>query len=81
MEKEIFERLFNEFTELNVKVTKLREFLTDEDKMKDINQLNRDLLITQFKAMETYASILSIRIGLNATQEMLDETSKDQPNE
>ena len=43
-----------------------------EEKIKTIDNLNKDLLIAQLKAMEAYLSVLSIRIGLNAPREMVD---------
>lgn len=66
MKKEVFERMINEFNEVNERVTKLRTFLLDEEKLKEIDNLNKDLLIAQLKAMEAYLSVLSIRIGLNS---------------
>ena len=66
MEKAVFDRLLTEFNELNEKITKLRDFLLDEEKVKVLDNLNKDLLIGQLKAMEAYISILSVRIGLNA---------------
>ena len=39
--------------------------------------INRDLLIAQLKAMETYISILSIRLGINGTAENLSQNSED----
>lgn len=69
MEKEVFERLLSEFNELNDRIIKCRAFLLDEEKTKVLDALNRDLLVSQFKAMETYLSILSVRIGLNAPRE------------
>ena len=77
MEKEIFERMLNEFNELNEKVTKCREFLLDEEKSKTLDALNRDLLVTQLKAMEAYLSVLSIRIGLNAPKELAEDTTEE----
>lgn len=65
MEKATFQRMLEEFKEINERVNKLREFILS-DKSKEIDNLNRDLLIAQLKAMETYTSILSIRIGLNS---------------
>ena len=76
MEKEVFERLLKEFTEVNERANKLKDFILDEEKIKTIDNLNKDLLIAQLRAMETYLTILSIRIGLNRpTQEekQLDE--------
>ena len=72
MEKEVFERLLKEFTEVNERANKLKDFILDEEKIKTIDNLNKDLLIAQLKAMEAYLSILSIRIGLNAPREVLD---------
>ena len=72
MEKEVFERLLKEFTEVNERATKLKDFILDEEKIKTVDNLNKDLLIAQLKAMEAYLSILSIRIGLNAPREMVD---------
>jgi hypothetical protein len=66
MEKEVFERMVSEFEGVNEKVVKLRDFITDKEKFETLDFINRDLLIAQLKAMETYLSILSIRIGLNA---------------
>ena len=72
MEKEVFERLLKEFTEVNERANKLKDFILDEEKIKTVDNLNKDLLIAQLKAMEAYLSVLSIRIGLNAPREMVD---------
>lgn len=69
MEKEVFEKLLNEFNELNKRITKCRAFLLDEEKSKVLDALNRDLLVAQLKNMESYIAILSVRIGLNAPKE------------
>ena len=80
MEKEVFERLLKEFTEVNERANKLKDFILDEEKIKTVDNLNKDLLIAQLKAMEAYLSILSIRIGLNATREMVDAVApKEEP--
>ena len=78
MEKEVFDRLLKEFTEVNERATKLKDFILDEEKIKTVDNLNRDLLIAQLKAMEAYLSILSIRIGLNAPREMTDTPAEGQ---
>ena len=78
MEKEVFERLLKEFTEVNERANKIKYFILDEEKIKTIDNLNKDSLIAQLKAMEAYLSILSIRIGLNAPREMVDAVA---PNE
>ena len=60
MEKEVFERLLKEFSEVNERASKLKDFILDEEKIKKVDNLNKDLLIAQLKAMEAYLSILSI---------------------
>lgn len=83
MEKEVFDRMISEFNELNEKVTKCREFLLDEEKSKILDALNRDLLITQLKIMESYLSTLSIRIGVNApkSEDLTKEVSEEVVND
>ena len=76
MEKNTFDRLLTEYKELEIKTTELRDFLIHKIDKTSIDNLNKDLLIAQLRAMETYLTILSIRIGLNRpTQEekQLDE--------
>lgn len=68
MTKEILDRMVEEFTNLKEKIEKLRSFLLDDEKTKDVDNLNKDLLIGQLKAMEAYLSILSIRIGINSSK-------------
>ena len=72
MEKEVFERLLKEFSEVNGRANKLKDFILDKDVDNKVDNLNKDLLIAQLKAMEAYLSILSIRIGLNAPREMVE---------
>ena len=72
MEKEVFERMVSEFNEVFNRTEDLRAFLLDEEKMKDFDPLQRDLLVAQLKAMESYVAILSIRIGLNAPKNAED---------
>ena len=79
MEKNTFDRLLTEYKELEIKTTKLRDFLIHKVNKISIDNLNKDLLIAQLKAMETYLTILSVRIGLNQpTQEekQLDEAKE-----
>lgn len=76
MEKSVFDRLLTEYKELEIKTTKLRDFLISKIDKTSIDNLNKDLLIAQLRAMDAYLTILSIRIGLNRpTQEekQLDE--------
>ena len=72
MKKEVFEGLLKAFSEVNERASKLKDFILDEEKIKEVDNLNKDLLIAQLKAMEAYLSILSIRIGLNAPREVID---------
>ena len=72
MEQAVFQRMLGEFNEVNERANKLREFILS-DKSKEVDNLNRDLLIAQLKAMEAYVSVLSIRIGLNAPKDEILE--------
>lgn len=77
MNKEVFERMLKEFQELSERTNKCREFILNEEKFNKLDMINRDLLIAQLKAMETYISILSIRLGINGTAENLSQNSED----
>lgn len=79
MKKEVFERLLKKFSEVNERASKLKDFILDEEKIKEVDNLNKDLLIAQLKAMEAYLSILSIRIGLNAPREVVDAVESKDP--
>lgn len=72
MEQAVFQRMLGEFNEVNERATKLRDFILS-DESKEIDNLNRDLLIAQLKAMEAYVSVLSIRIGLNSPKDEIQE--------
>lgn len=79
MKEETFNQLITDYKELESKTTELRDFLIHKVDKTSIDNLNKDLLIVQLRAMETYLTILSIRIGLNRpTQEekQLDEAKK-----
>lgn len=65
----MFDRMLQEFQELTGRTDKCRGFILDETKFNTLDMINRDLLIAQLKAMETYLSILSIRLGVNGTPE------------
>ena len=80
MEQAVFQRMLKEFNEVNERANKLREFILS-DKSKEVDNLNRDLLIAQLKAMEAYISILSIRIGLNAPKDEISETESIKESE
>ena len=76
MKEEVFNQLITDYKELESKTTELRDLLIHKVDKTSIDNLNKDLLIAQLRAMETYLTILSIRIGLNRpTQEekQLDE--------
>lgn len=66
MEENTFDRVLTEFKELKEKVDKLTAFLIKESD--SVDNLNKDLLIAQLKTMESYLTILSIRIGLNTSK-------------
>lgn len=66
MTQEILNRMITEFQENGDRTNALRNFILDEEKFNELDNLNKDLMIAQLKAMEAYISILSIRIGLNS---------------
>lgn len=72
MEQAVFQRMLGEFNEVNERAVKLRDFILG-DKFKEVDNLNKDLLVAQLKAMEAYISVLSIRIGLNAPKNEISE--------
>lgn len=72
MEQAVFQRMLGEFNEVNERAVKLRDFILG-DKFKEVDGLNKDLLVAQLKAMEAYISVLSIRIGLNAPKDEISE--------
>lgn len=72
MEQAVFQRMLGEFNEVNERAVKLRDFILG-DKSKEVDNLNKDLLVAQLKAMEAYISVLSIRIGLNAPKDEISE--------
>ncbi len=76
MEKEVFGRMLEEFKELNDKTSSCRDFILDKEKFEKLDALNRDLLISQLKAMEAYLSVLSIRLGINGN--LAEEESKEE---
>ena len=80
MEQATFNRMVTEFEELNEKTIKLRDFLLTKADKVPMDNLNRDLLISQLKAMEAYQGILSIRIGLNNQEGWLDKSDSEISN-
>lgn len=66
MTQEMLDIMVVEFQENGERTNNLRAFILDEEKFNALDNLNKDLLIAQLKAMEAYISILSIRIGLNS---------------
>ena len=80
MEQTTFNRMVTEFEELNKKTNKLRDFLLTKADKVSMDNLNRDLLISQLKAMEAYQGILSIRIGLNNQEGWLDKSDSEISN-
>ena len=80
MEQATFNRMVTEFEELHEKTNKLRDFLLTKADKVPMDNLNRDLLISQLKAMEAYQGILSIRIGLNNQEGWLDKPTSEISN-
>ena len=66
MTQEVLDRMVIEFQENGERTNKLRAFILDEEQFNALDNLNKDLMIAQLKAMEAYISVLSIRIGLNS---------------
>ena len=87
MTQEVLNRMLLEFQENGERTNALRAFILDTEKFDALDNLNKDLLIAQLKAMEAYISILSIRIGLNSrtneetTDEAVVETVDTSDNE
>lgn len=85
MTQEILDRMIVEFQEVSERTNKLRTFILDPDKFDKIDNLNKDLMIAQLKSMESYISILSIRIGLNSKvtsdQEVIEPNDEVMTNE
>ena len=84
MTQETLDRMLSEFQENGERTNKLRAFILDEEKFNQLDNLNKDLLISQLKAMEAYISILSIRIGLNSkiaesdnSEEIVEEANNE----
>ena len=67
------------FVKMDIRDEEAVNKLFDEEKFNQLDNLNKDLLIAQLKAMEAYVSILSIRIGLNSqiSGDPVDEQSID----
>lgn len=82
MTQEVLDRMLVEFQENGERTNKLRAFILNAEKFDQLDNLNKDLLISQLKAMEAYISILSIRIGLNAkAAETTDEPAESSESE
>jgi hypothetical protein len=83
MTQEILDKMLVEFQEVGERTNKLRAFILDETKFNELDNLNKDLLISQLKAMEAYVSILSIRIGLNSkfAKDTTSESIEQENNE
>lgn len=81
MTQEVLDRMLVEFQENGERTNKLRAFILDEEQFNTLDNLNKDLMISQLKAMEAYISILSIRIGLNSRVAEEDADTAAEPNE
>lgn len=56
------DRMVEEHDNLNTKIGKLSEFLSSEI-FYDLNMFQKDLMIRQLNSMQTYLSILKVRIN------------------
>lgn len=85
MTQEVLDRMLVEFQENGERTNKLRAFILDSEKFDKVDNLNKDLMISQLKAMEAYISILSIRIGLNSKvsedQEVVETPVESESND
>ncbi len=62
MSETFIDRLMNEEKELDIRLGKLRDFVTSPN-FKEINPLQQNLVSAQFTAMGTYLQILRMRIN------------------
>ena len=81
MTQEVLERMIVEFQENSERTNKLRDFILNKEQFDQLDNLNKDLLISQLKAMEAYISILSIRIGLNSKVADSEQPIESEVNE
>lgn len=81
MTQEVLERMIAEFQENGERTNRLRDFILDKEQFDQLDNLNKDLLISQLKAMEAYVSILSIRIGLNSKVADSEQPVESEVNE
>lgn len=81
MTQEVLERMIAEFQENGKRTNKLRDFILDKEQFDQLDNLNKDLLISQLKAMEAYVSILSILIGLNSKVADSEQPVESEVNE
>lgn len=81
MTQEVLERMIAEFQENGERTNKLRDFILNKEQFDQLDNLNKDLLISQLKAMEAYVSILSIRIGLNSKVADSEQPVESEVNE
>ena len=53
MEKEVFERLLKEFSEVNERASKLKDFILDEEKIKKVdNEVNNIFFLLSFSCLQ-----------------------------
>lgn len=55
-------RLFQEFTDLNIKIKKLKDFILTEE-YETIEEIDKKDLKEQLKYMELYSSVLNRRVS------------------
>lgn len=62
MSKGYKKRMKKEYKELHERLSRLSEFMRDDEKFYSLSTIDRDLLSTQYYAMMTYSSTLYMRI-------------------
>ena len=55
---------------------RITTFIKSEE-FKNVDGLNKDLLLTQINAMQSLLGILTIRVGINLSQMRQDQTKED----
>ena len=76
MNRETFERIVREKTELSERVKKLADFLVS-DKALDISKAQEILLVRQLNVMKEYLDILEVRVELEQLLEIEGWVNKD----
>lgn len=74
------ERMEKELNELDAKIGRIRGF-AKAGRLDKLTELERELLLAQYSAMQSYARILKIRIGFAIAKRRADAACPDQTKE